>query len=241
MEPSKAKSIGEIECPICDTINRITPEMRGRSICCEVCKVEFPAAELPFDISPPTTQNDAGAIGANQGWVYVISTKSMPNLVKVGYTTKSPKLRAKELSNTGNPHRYVVEYHALVPSPRNLEMSVHRRLASMREGREWFRCSVEAAIAAIRECGEGIIILEKVDPAQITKQEECAESYRAQRQAEMARRRRREHKETLERYKRICRFHSMSCPSCGTMNRVDLDRITSTTTDLLCGACKSLR
>jgi len=36
-----------------------------------------------------------------KGWVYVITNKAMPSLVKVGFLTKDPGLRAKELGNTG--------------------------------------------------------------------------------------------------------------------------------------------
>jgi hypothetical protein len=158
MKANQADKIEMIECPICYTINRITADKRGKRLICGECKVEFPAAELPFEIAVPLAQAESPPVEADQGWVYVISTKSMTGLVKVGFTTKSPKQRARELNNSGNPHRYVVEYSVLVPSPRNMELSVHRQLAPMREGREWFRCSSGTAAAAIRECGKGVII-----------------------------------------------------------------------------------
>lgn len=41
-----------------------------------------------------------------KGWVYIIVSESMPNLLKVGYSTKDPDIRAKELENTGNPCKY---------------------------------------------------------------------------------------------------------------------------------------
>lgn len=75
----------------------------------------------------------------------------MPGLVKVGFSTKAPMLRAKELANTGAPHPYEVLYDALVEEPRMIEASAHALLESHREGREWFRCSVEQAIQAIRQ------------------------------------------------------------------------------------------
>lgn len=52
-----------------------------------------------------------------RGWVYVMSNRSMPNLVKVGFSSKDPELRAKELAHTGTPHPYVVDYEALVRDP----------------------------------------------------------------------------------------------------------------------------
>lgn len=85
-----------------------------------------------------------------KGWVYVISNKAMPNLIKVGYSMKDPGLRAAELNHTGSPHPYVVDYEVLVENPREVEQTVHGRLRNLREGKEWFRCSAEEAIAGIK-------------------------------------------------------------------------------------------
>ena len=65
------------------------------------------------------------------GWVYVISNKAMLGLVKVGYTTKDPELRADELNHTGSPYPYIVEYEVLIEDPYQVEQRVHRRLASL--------------------------------------------------------------------------------------------------------------
>lgn len=75
----------------------------------------------------------------------------MPGLVKVGYSTKDPSLRAEELNHTGSPHPYVVEYEILTWDPRDIEQSVHSRLKEKREGKEWFRCTIEEAIVAIKD------------------------------------------------------------------------------------------
>lgn len=75
----------------------------------------------------------------------------MPDLVKVGYTLKDPKLRAEELNNTGAPHPYTVQYEILVENPRDLEQKTHRELYSRLESKEWFRCSVEQAVLAIKQ------------------------------------------------------------------------------------------
>lgn len=85
-----------------------------------------------------------------KGWVYVITNKAMPGLVKVGYSMKDPDLRAAELNNTGSPHRFVVDYETLVEEPRDVEQTVHGLLSGLRESKEWFHCSVEEAIAAIK-------------------------------------------------------------------------------------------
>lgn len=85
-----------------------------------------------------------------KGWVYVISNKAMPELIKVGFSMKDPELRAAELNHTGSPHPYVVDYEVLVNEPRNVEQAVHGHLRNHREGKEWFRCSAEEAIAGIK-------------------------------------------------------------------------------------------
>ncbi len=97
-----------------------------------------------------------------RGWIYIITTKAMPDLLKVGFTLKDPNLRAQELGRTGLPHPYVVEYEVLAVHPRAIEQKVHAILAASREGREWFRCSVPDAIAAIQGVAGSNAILEKI-------------------------------------------------------------------------------
>jgi len=94
------------------------------------------------------------------GWVYVISNKSMPGIVKVGYTDRSPESRADELNHTGNPHSYLADYGMLVDNPKSIERRVHKNLRYCREGREWFRCSAEDAIAAIQIVAGSTVIKE---------------------------------------------------------------------------------
>jgi hypothetical protein len=97
-----------------------------------------------------------------RGWVYVISNRSMPGLIKVGFTLKDPDLRAKELDNTGAPHPYIVEYEVMVNHPRDLEQRVHTFLTHAREAKEWFNCSLHEAIEAIRALASSDIILENI-------------------------------------------------------------------------------
>lgn len=97
-----------------------------------------------------------------KGWVYIITNKSMPDLVKVGYTTKDPEKRANELYSTGVPHRYVVEYEALVDNPYRIEQKAHKLLKDYIENKEWFRCNIIRAVAAIRQAANNAIMLESV-------------------------------------------------------------------------------
>ena len=86
-----------------------------------------------------------------KGWVYVISNKAMPNLVKVGHSMKDPKARAQKLDHTGVPHPYVVEYEVLMEEPFEAEQQVHQILSPYVERKEWFCCSIEEAVDVIRK------------------------------------------------------------------------------------------
>ena len=97
-----------------------------------------------------------------KGWVYIITNKAMPDLLKVGYSTKDPALRANDLHNTGVPHRYVVEYDALVEEPYLVEQKVHKLLKDHHEDKEWFRCNVTEAIIAIRKVSSSSLIHESI-------------------------------------------------------------------------------
>lgn len=74
----------------------------------------------------------------------------MPGLIRVGYSSKDPELRAKELNNTGSPYSYIVEYDMLIDEPFQIEQRVHKLLAAKRKGKEWFECSAEEAVGAIQ-------------------------------------------------------------------------------------------
>lgn len=97
-----------------------------------------------------------------RGWVYIITNKSMPGLIKVGYTMKDPELRAAELNHTGAPHPYNVDYDVLIENPREIENRVHCYLKNQKEGKEWFRCTTKEAIAAIKAVAGTDVILENV-------------------------------------------------------------------------------
>ena len=99
------------------------------------------------------------SVHAMRGWVYVISNKAMPGLLKVGFTLKDPALRARELGQTGVPHPFVVDYEVMVEHPRHVEQRIHSKLAHVRERKEWFRCTLPEAVGAIRALvGDGALL-----------------------------------------------------------------------------------
>jgi hypothetical protein len=119
-----------------------------------------------------------------KGWIYVITNKAMPGLVKVGYSMKDPVLRAEELEHTGSPYPYVVDYEVLVEEPFGIEQKVHSHLKKYHERKEWFHCTSEDAIAAIQSVvGNGALIenFKRADRERviaIRQQEEAVEKVR---------------------------------------------------------------
>lgn len=88
------------------------------------------------------------------GFVYVISNKSMPGLIKVGMSTRMPEERAKELSSdTSTPSPFIVEYYAIFDDMRRAERMVHQQLKPYHHGKEFFSTTVENAIYSIEELG----------------------------------------------------------------------------------------
>lgn len=97
-----------------------------------------------------------------KGWIYIITNKSMPNLVKVGYSTEDPEIKANALYSAAVPYPYVVEYDALVNEPSEIEQKTHEILEDYLENNEWFRCDVIKAVVAIREAAGDAIINESI-------------------------------------------------------------------------------
>ncbi len=85
-----------------------------------------------------------------RGWVYVLASKGSPDLVKVGFSTKDPVLRAAELNSTGVPYPFDVEYDVLVERPRDIEQAAHQLLSGVHFNKEFFRTDVLTAAQAIR-------------------------------------------------------------------------------------------
>lgn len=83
------------------------------------------------------------------GWVYIISNKAMPGILKIGYTERTPYIRAYELYNTGCPYPYKVDYSIYVNKPYEVEQKAHELQRSTNVGKEWFSCSKEEAIETI--------------------------------------------------------------------------------------------
>jgi len=95
------------------------------------------------------------------GSIYIITNQSLPNIIKIGYTQRTGKIRAKELSVTGLPHKYVVAYECHLENAYQFEQLIHHLLKDKNEAKEWFRISIDEGIKAIREATKNKIHYEK--------------------------------------------------------------------------------
>lgn len=88
------------------------------------------------------------------GFLYVLANSSMPGLVKVGKTTRSPVERAGELSGvTGMATPFIVVYDQLFQDCHSAESFVHAYLAArghrVADNREFFNAPVNLVVRAI--------------------------------------------------------------------------------------------
>jgi tetratricopeptide (TPR) repeat protein len=122
-----------------------------------------------------------------KGWVYVISNKAMPGLVKVGHSTKDPEFRAKKLHHTGSPYPFLIEYEMLIEDPYQIEQKTHQMLSSKREAKEWFRCTAEEAVVAIKQVAGSRAIIENYPRAERDKAEALHQQKIKEQEARLAR------------------------------------------------------
>jgi len=95
--------------------------------------------------------------GEGDSWVYILTNRTMPNLVKIGFTDKTPDKRAKQISrSTGVPIEFSVAYAFKCFNAHALEIELHRYLKDYRvnNDREFFQMSVDEAKEAILELGQ---------------------------------------------------------------------------------------
>lgn len=88
------------------------------------------------------------------GYIYVLVNSSLPDLVKVGKTTRSPAERAQELSkSTGVPTQFVVAFEEYFDDCDNAEDAVHSELEArgfrQSKNREFFRAKPNEVMRVI--------------------------------------------------------------------------------------------
>lgn len=94
------------------------------------------------------------------GFVYIMINPAMRGLVKIGFTARPPKSRAKKLRGSGVPGEFVVVYDELVSDIKLLEKRMHERFDSCRyqPDREFFQIHVREAIRGLMEEAVGLLV-----------------------------------------------------------------------------------
>jgi hypothetical protein len=94
--------------------------------------------------------------GPYNGWIYILSNRTMPGLFKIGHTKNNPEDRAKEISRaTGVPVPFEIEWAFNCYDSDMLEKEIHRALDSFRysSNKEFFEISLNEAKETIRKLG----------------------------------------------------------------------------------------
>lgn len=85
-----------------------------------------------------------------EGYVYILTNRYVPDLVKIGYTDRDPGTRANELSNTtGVPGKWAVHKSWLLEDAYSCEQRIFSELAKLRETGEFFRLSPQGAVEKV--------------------------------------------------------------------------------------------
>jgi hypothetical protein len=84
-------------------------------------------------------------------WIYVIRNPAKPGKIKIGHATIDPEMVARELDGDVVLLNNVVEYSLLTNNARDITQLVHKKLRREAVGDEWFKCSYEHALIAIRD------------------------------------------------------------------------------------------
>lgn len=87
------------------------------------------------------------------GFVYVLTSPAMPDMVKIGRTKHLSEDRARQLRTTGVPLPFAVAYRALTSYPAAVEHRAHELLAFQRVDprREFFTVAPTQAVAAVQQ------------------------------------------------------------------------------------------
>ena len=97
-----------------------------------------------------------------EGTVYVLTNPAIPNMVKIGKTTRNVELRLADLYSTGVPLPFECEYAAKVKDVDKTEKAFHTAFEPSRVNprREFFNINPEQAIAVLE-----LMAIEDVTPA----------------------------------------------------------------------------
>lgn len=82
-----------------------------------------------------------------KGYIYCLSNPSFKdNIYKIGYTTKTPALRAYQLYKTGLPKPFKIEFSKYVSNVTYIEKQLHQKFKRrrMNDDREFFQVPLKS-------------------------------------------------------------------------------------------------
>jgi len=94
--------------------------------------------------------------GDGDSWVYILSNPSIPNQYKIGSTSKTPDIRAKQIAkSTGVPTPFIVEFGFHCFNAETAEREIHKSLKGCRVSRdkEFFKISLIEAKQVVETIG----------------------------------------------------------------------------------------
>lgn len=109
----------------------------------------MPEQSFNVEQKPEATENNS------QGYVYVMINPSLPEMVKIGMTTKDPNERAKELSAaTGVPTPFILVFYKPFVDCYSTEQRIHQFLEDkgyrVKNNREFFNMPTKLAIDIVQ-------------------------------------------------------------------------------------------
>ena len=91
-------------------------------------------------------------VKVQEGFVYILSNDLMPNIFKVGFTSRNPDQRCAEISaKSGLPVPFKVEKYWRSDDPYIVEQRIHTSLSDSSQGREYFRGDLKKICAVIED------------------------------------------------------------------------------------------
>lgn len=145
---------------------------------------------VPSDLLAQIAEEEEKEAKKNNGCVYILKNKYMPEIVKIGYTDRSLVDRCNELYTTGVPVVFEIFAYAITPNYKEFEHAIHQALASKRVNpqREFFLISPQNAfntflnhsakynVTPILYSNDGISILEDYERLTKSKKKSSASS-----------------------------------------------------------------
>lgn len=86
------------------------------------------------------------------GYVYILTNKAMPGLIKIGQTARTVQERVDELYTTGVPIAFDIAHEFECENHEQLESQIHRELERHRfnRNREFFEYSADEAFQVLQ-------------------------------------------------------------------------------------------